>query len=195
MRQAHRGRYLTGGLVLFQVGTEFVTPTEGWLDDPIDGAVTVPTVCPELPYVPCCAGAPGRALVFGVPAADVCALAANGAATSPSAMKAAMELLILFMADPFGRGPSAASAVRSSNRSCTEQPDNATRAKMCRNTIPLRRSTLREAISAEAIGCKGRPIASVSRSAPGKRAVTAFLSLVTARAAARLKPAHHIRME
>jgi hypothetical protein len=108
---------------------------------------------------------------------------------------AAMELLILFMADPFGRGPSAASAVRSSNRSCTERPYNATRAKMCRNTIPLRRSTLREATSAEQTGYKDRSIASVSRSAPGNRAVTAFLSLVTARTAAKQKPAHHIRME
>ena len=39
----------TGGLVLFQVGTAFVTPTEGQLYDPIDGAVTVPTVDPDLP--------------------------------------------------------------------------------------------------------------------------------------------------
>jgi hypothetical protein len=37
------------GLVLFQVGTAFVTPTEGQLYDPTDGAVTVPTVDPDLP--------------------------------------------------------------------------------------------------------------------------------------------------
>ncbi len=43
-------RYLrTGGLVLFQVGTAFVTPTEGQLYDPTDGAVTVPTVAPDVP--------------------------------------------------------------------------------------------------------------------------------------------------
>jgi len=180
---------------LFQVGTELVTPTDGWLDVPIDGAVTVPTVCPELPYVPCCAGAPGRALVFGVPAADVCALAANGAATSPSAMKAAIELLTLFMADPFGCGPSAASAVRSSNRSCTEQPDNATRAKMCRNTIPLRRSTLREAISAEQIGCKGRPHRFGIPIRPGEQRGHGLFIPRDRRTAAKPRPAPHIRME
>ena len=50
MSPAVRGSYLrAGGLVLFQVGTELVTPTEGWFDVPIDGAVTVPTVWPELP--------------------------------------------------------------------------------------------------------------------------------------------------
>jgi hypothetical protein len=38
--------YLTGGLVLFQVGTALVTPTDGQLYVPIDGAVTVPTDCP-----------------------------------------------------------------------------------------------------------------------------------------------------
>jgi hypothetical protein len=41
--------YLTGGFVLFQVGTALVTPTEGQLYVPIDGAVTVPIDCPELP--------------------------------------------------------------------------------------------------------------------------------------------------
>jgi hypothetical protein len=64
---------------------------------------------------------------------------------------------------------------------------------MCRNVIPLRRSTLREAISAKQIGCEGRPIASVSRSALGNRAVTGFLSLVIASTAATMKLAHHIR--
>jgi hypothetical protein len=37
-------------LVLLQVGTEFVTPTEGQLYDPIDGAVTVPTELPDAPW-------------------------------------------------------------------------------------------------------------------------------------------------
>jgi hypothetical protein len=37
------------GLVLLQVGTAFVTPTDGQLYDPIDGAVTVPIDGPELP--------------------------------------------------------------------------------------------------------------------------------------------------
>lgn len=36
-------------VVLLQVGTELVAPTEGQLYDPIDGAVTVPTACPEAP--------------------------------------------------------------------------------------------------------------------------------------------------
>ncbi|MBR0949193.1 hypothetical protein JQ591_01995 [Bradyrhizobium canariense] len=36
-------------VVLLQVGTALVTPTDGQLYVPIDGAVTVPTVCPELP--------------------------------------------------------------------------------------------------------------------------------------------------
>jgi hypothetical protein len=36
-------------LVLLQVGTALVTPTEGQLYVPIDGAVTVPTVWPDDP--------------------------------------------------------------------------------------------------------------------------------------------------
>lgn len=89
---------------MFQVGTEFVTPTGGWLDVPTEGAVTVPTVLPELPIVPCCTGAPVRPLVLpGVPVADVCALTASGAAASPRAMSAAMERFVVVMADPFGR--------------------------------------------------------------------------------------------
>lgn len=51
-RQGHltlEGSYLTGGLVLLQVGTALVTPTDGQLYVPIDGAVTVPIDCPELP--------------------------------------------------------------------------------------------------------------------------------------------------
>jgi len=97
------------GFVLFQVGTEFVTPTEGWLDVPIEGAVTVPTVCPELPIVPCCTGAPVRPLVLpGVPVPDVWAFTASGAAANPRAISAAMERLVLVMADPFGRGLSIA---------------------------------------------------------------------------------------
>ena len=94
---------------MFQVGTEFVTPTEGWLDVPIDGAVTVPTVCPELPIVPCCTGAPERPLVLpGVPVADVCALTASGAAANPRATSAAMERFVVVMANPFGGGLSIA---------------------------------------------------------------------------------------
>ena len=89
---------------MFQVGTEFVTPTEGWLDVPIDGAVTVPTVCPELPIIPCCTGAPVRPLaLLGVPVPDVCAFAASGAAANPRAISAAMERFVLVMAGPFGR--------------------------------------------------------------------------------------------
>src|SRR3954471_17191926 len=101
--------YFGRGFVLFQVGTEFVTPTDGWLDVPMEGAVTVPTVCPELPIVPCCTGAPERPLVLLcglVP--DVCAFAANGAAASPRAISAAMERFVPVMADPFGRGLSIA---------------------------------------------------------------------------------------
>jgi hypothetical protein len=41
--------YRTRGLVLLQVGTAFVTPTDGQLYDPTDGAVTVPTEVPDVP--------------------------------------------------------------------------------------------------------------------------------------------------
>jgi hypothetical protein len=36
-------------VVLLQVGTALVTPTDGQLYDPIDGAVTVPTDWPDDP--------------------------------------------------------------------------------------------------------------------------------------------------
>ena len=36
-------------VVLLQVGTELVTPTDGQLYEPIEGAVTVPTDCPDDP--------------------------------------------------------------------------------------------------------------------------------------------------
>jgi hypothetical protein len=79
------------------------------LDVPTDGAVTVPTVCPELPIVPCCTGAPVRPLVLpGVPVLDVCAFTASGAAANPRAASAAMERFVLVMADPFGPGLSIA---------------------------------------------------------------------------------------
>jgi hypothetical protein len=39
----------TAGLVLLQVGTAFVTPTDGQLYDPTDGAVTVPMEVPDVP--------------------------------------------------------------------------------------------------------------------------------------------------
>ena len=45
-------RYLAAayrGLVLLQVGTALVTPTDGQLYVPIEGAVTVPIAGPELP--------------------------------------------------------------------------------------------------------------------------------------------------
>jgi len=38
-----------GGLVLLQVGTAFVTPTDGQEYDPTDGAVTVPIGMPDAP--------------------------------------------------------------------------------------------------------------------------------------------------
>jgi hypothetical protein len=95
---------LVEGFVLFQVGTELVTPTEGEVDVPTDGAVTVPTVCPEFPIVPCCTGAPGVLFVLlCAPVPDVCALAANGDAANPMAMSAAIERFVLVMAGPFGR--------------------------------------------------------------------------------------------
>jgi hypothetical protein len=103
---------LAGGLVFFQVGTALVTPTEGWVDVPTDGAVTVPTVCPELPIVPCCTGAPGVLCVLPcAPVPDVCALAAKGDATNPAAVSTAMKRLVLVMADPFASGPEVASPV------------------------------------------------------------------------------------
>lgn len=89
--------------MLFQVGTELVTPTEGCVDVPIDGAVTVPTVCPELPTVPCCTGAPGMLFVLlFTPGPGVCALAADAA--NPTAAITAMKLVVLVMAGPFGCG-------------------------------------------------------------------------------------------
>jgi len=53
----------TGGLVLFQVGTEFVTPTEGQLYDPTDGAVTVPTVAPDDAKDPDCVVVAGTPVI------------------------------------------------------------------------------------------------------------------------------------
>jgi len=41
--------YRARGLVLLQVGTAFVTPTEGQEYEPTDGAVTVPTGVPDVP--------------------------------------------------------------------------------------------------------------------------------------------------
>ena len=83
------------------------------MDVPTEGAVTVPTVCPELPKVPCWTGAPVRPLVLlCVPAPDVCAFTANGAAAKPRVTTAATERFVLFMADPFGCDLSIATAVR-----------------------------------------------------------------------------------
>lgn len=66
--------------------------------------------------MPCVAGAPELPLVLlDAPAADVadvCALAANGDVTNPTAISVAIKRLDLVMANPFGRGPSVASAVR-----------------------------------------------------------------------------------
>ena len=155
--------------MLFQLGTELVTPTEGEADVPTDGAVTVPTLCPELPIVPCCTGAPGvLCVLLCAPVADVCALAANGDAANPTAISAATKSLVLVMADPFRREASVASAVRSSNRSCTEPPYNATRAKMCHNTIILQVSTLYHNAATEGVRAAAarRRIVPVSRSAP-----------------------------
>jgi hypothetical protein len=39
----------TAGLVLLQVGTAFVTPTDGQEYDPTDGAVTLPIDIPDAP--------------------------------------------------------------------------------------------------------------------------------------------------
>ena len=101
---------------MFQVGTELVTPTDGWVDVPIDGAVTVPTVCPELPYVPCCAGTPGLRRVLLCAPADVWALAASGMPANPRVTSVAIAHLVLVMADPFERGALIASAVRQVER-------------------------------------------------------------------------------
>ncbi|SFU40610.1 hypothetical protein SAMN05192541_101763 [Bradyrhizobium arachidis] len=90
---------------MFQLGTELVTPTDGWLDVPTDGAVTVPVVCPELPYVPCCAGTPGLSRVLLCEPADVWALAASGTAANPSVRSVAIARLVLVMTDPFERVP------------------------------------------------------------------------------------------
>ncbi len=49
--------------MLFQVGTEFVTPTEGQLYDPTDGAVTVPTVAPDDAKDPDCVVVAGTPVI------------------------------------------------------------------------------------------------------------------------------------
>ena len=50
LRDGGTSRYLrTGGLVLRQVGTPFVTPTEAQLYDPTEGPVTVRTDVPDVP--------------------------------------------------------------------------------------------------------------------------------------------------
>jgi hypothetical protein len=46
-----------GGLVLVQLGTASVEPTDGQLYDPTDGATTDPTEVPDCPEVPACARA------------------------------------------------------------------------------------------------------------------------------------------
>ena len=73
-------------------------------------------------------------VLFCAPVPDICALAANGDAANPTAINAAMRRLVVVMANPFGSGPSVASAVRESNCSCTEYPYNSTQAGMCRNS-------------------------------------------------------------
>jgi hypothetical protein len=64
---------------------------------------------------------------------------------------------------------------------------------MCRNTINCGAQhfakRLRPKRKVAEAHCSGIPIR------PRGRAVTGFLSLVTTRTAAKLKPAHHIRME
>jgi len=43
------GALRTAGMVLLQVGTAFVVPTDGQLYEPTDGAVTVPTEVTDCP--------------------------------------------------------------------------------------------------------------------------------------------------
>ena len=144
-----------------------------------------------------------------VPAADVCAPAANGDAANPTAISTAIERLVLVMANPFGRGVSVASAIRSSNHSCTEQSYNSTRAKMCRNTTTLQGLTLHHdgATSSSsrtraipgheerAPATSGQLMAKVFRSSSGDGTLTGFLSLVTVRTDAKQRPTPQIRME
>jgi hypothetical protein len=47
--QPSNSLYRTGGLMFRQVGTAFVTPTEGQEYVPTDGAVTVPMDVPDVP--------------------------------------------------------------------------------------------------------------------------------------------------
>lgn len=169
--------------------------------------------------MPCVAGAPEPPLVLPwVPAADVCALAAKGDAANPTARSTAIVRLVLVMANPFGRGLSVASAVRSSNHSCTEQSYNSTRAKMCRKTITMQGLTLHHdgaTSSSSRAGAHSRRLGSpphrdassahrqrqasswlrVFRSSSRNGALTGILSLVTVRTDAKHRPAPHIRME
>lgn len=95
------------GLVLLQVGTAFVTPTDGQLYDPTDGAVTVPTEVPDVPYVlGCVVGVP--VLVVYCTVEILClmrwcflASAANGAPANPTVTRTAIASLIFIMVGPF----------------------------------------------------------------------------------------------
>jgi hypothetical protein len=182
---------------LFQVGTEFVTPTEGWLDVPIDGAVTVPTVCPELPIVPCCTGAPERPLVLpGVPVADVCALTASGAAANPRATSAAMERFVVVMANPFGGGLSIAMPfVEALVHRVTLQLHARENVPPCH---PPPGSTLHHDAAKQSPPTDWPWDRRIAEGIPlhfRNGVLTGFLSFVSARTAAKPKQAPHIRME
>jgi hypothetical protein len=170
-------------LVLFQVGTELVTPTEGWFDVPTDGAVTVPTVCPELPIVPCCTGAPERPLVplWGL-VLDVCAFTANGAAANPRPISAATARLVVVMADPFGRGLSIAMVDGQIESLVHRATNNTTLARMCRLAITARAQhcITMPRNSGRTDAAQHQRIAAVSRSASGTEYSRAFYPFVTA---------------
>jgi hypothetical protein len=76
--------------VLLQVGTAFVTPTEGQEKDPTDGAVTVPTGFPDVPKVLDCA-----AEIWCVICLYFFASAAKGAPASTAVTSAAIINLVM----------------------------------------------------------------------------------------------------
>ena len=94
--------------MLLQVGRAFVTPTDGQVYAPIDGAVTVPIAGPDDPKVGgCVIGAPtGREVpdciveTWCLTCLDFFASAAKGIA-SPATTNTAIASLVVIMACPF----------------------------------------------------------------------------------------------
>jgi hypothetical protein len=91
--------------VLFQVGTAFVTPTDGQLYEPTDGAVTVPMGDPDRPKFgvvnDCCNPGPSNWVVeMYLMCLCFLACAAKGVTANPTATSVAIASLVVIMIDP-----------------------------------------------------------------------------------------------